>query len=211
MPPPLTSKQKQVLDALRELTNQLGKPPTLEELREYLQYGNTSSVQRHIYALIAKGILTNDKNKARSYSISRPTSKVIQIPLVGQCACGTPILAQENIEAYIPYDIDKLKGSHRDYFFLRAVGDSMNRANIDHGDYVLVRKTDHAEPGQRVVALIGDDATIKKLGKKDSYYVLLPESTNPANKPIFVFDSLSIQGVVADVIKVRTHNRNQQR
>ena len=128
-------------------------------------------------------------------------SRTIQIPLVGQCACGTPILAQENIEAYIAYDAAKLKGHYHDYFFLRAVGDSMNRANIDHGDYVLVRKTDRAEFGQRVVALIGDDATIKKLIKKDDHFVLQPESTNAANKPIYVLDDLMIQGVVVDVIK----------
>jgi repressor LexA len=197
----LTSKQKEVLNAVRELTSRLGKPPTLNELKEYLRYGNTSSVQRHIYALMTKGFITNEKNKARSYIISKPASSTIQIPLVGQCACGTPILAQENIEAYIQYDATKLKGHYHDYFFLRAAGDSMNIANIDHGDYVLVRKTDRAEPGQIVVALIGDDATIKKLIKKDDHYVLQPASTNTANKPIYVLDGLVIQGVVVDVIK----------
>ena len=197
----LTSKQKEALAAVQELTNRLGKPPTLKELKEYLKYGNTSSVQRHVYALINKGFLTRDKNKARSYNVAKPTSRMIQVPLVGQCACGTPILAQENIEAYIPYNADKLRGNYRDYFFLRAVGDSMNKAHIDHGDYVLIRKTDHAEPDQRVVALIGDDATIKKLVKDGHTYILQPESTNPANKPIYILDGLSIQGIVVDVIK----------
>ncbi len=199
----LTPKQKQVLTALREMTRHLGKPPTLEELRTYLNYSNTSSVQRHIYALIAKGLITNDRNKARSYTITKPESNLVQIPLVGQCACGTPILAQENIEAFIPYHADKLKGNSRDYFFLRASGDSMNLANIDNGDYVLIRKSNYADPGERVVALIGDDATIKRLAKSGNQIVLQPESTNPNNKPIYIVDDLSIQGVVVDVIKRR--------
>ena len=201
MKKPLTSKQKGLLVAMSELERQNGKPPTLEELREYLRYGNTSSVQRHMYALMDKGYVRNDKNKSRSFEIVSNQNTFVQIPLVGRCPCGAPFLAQENIEAYIPYDPARLKGDAHDYFFLQAVGDSMDKAGINSGDYVLIRKADYADPGQRVVALIGDEATIKKLEKTEDHYILRPETTNPVNKPIYVFDGLSIQGIVADVVK----------
>lgn len=198
---PLTAKQKTLLGALGELERQNGKSPTLDEMREYLHYKNTSSVQRHMYALIDKGYVRNEKNIPRSFEVAGYQNAFVQIPLVGRCPCGTPFLAQENVEAYISYNSVKLKGDANDYFFLQAVGDSMNRAGIDSGDYVLIRRANYANPGQRVVALIGDEATIKKLQRAENHYVLQPESTNPANKPIYVFDDLAIQGVVTDVVK----------
>ena len=201
MKKPLTAKQRVLFVALNELERQNGKHPTLEELRKYLGYRNTSSVQRHMSALIDKGYVRNEKNKSRSFEMVGSQHAFVQIPLVGRCPCGAPFLAQQNIEAYVPYDRVRLRGDAEDYFFLQAVGDSMNLANIDNNDFVLIRKTNYAEPGQRVVALLGDEATIKKLERSDNHYILRPESTNLTHKPIYVFDDLAIQGVVVDVIK----------
>lgn len=198
---PLTAKQKTLLGALGELERQNRKSPTLDEIREYLHYRNTSSVQRHMYALIDKGYVRNEKNKPRSFEVADHQHSFVQIPLVGRCPCGAPFLAQENIEAYIPYDRVKLKGDANDYFFLQAAGDSMNLAGIDDGDYVLVRKASIAEPGQRVVALLGDDATIKKFEIEGGHYVLRPKTSNRVHKPIYVFDQLLIQGIVEDVVR----------
>lgn len=197
----LTAKQNHILATIQDLKSKLGKPPTLEEIRQALNYSGISSVQRHTDVLKEKGYLGNTRG------ISLPTtSSMVQIPLVGNVACGAPLLATENIEAYITYEGSKIRGTAQDYFFLRAVGDSMNRARIsgktiDDGDYVLIKKQTTANPGERIVALIGDEATIKKMIPADGGVRLEPESTNPNNKPIYVFEDFSIQGVVSDVIK----------
>lgn len=201
----LTAKQNRVLAVIQDLKSKLGKAPTLKEIKEALGYAGISSVQRHVEALKKKGFLSNERYQARSLEVAL-SQQVVNIPLVGNVACGTPLLAMENIEAYIPYPTSKTKYSANDLFFLRAVGDSMNKANINgkiinDGDYVLIRKTNIPEFGKRVVALIGDEATIKRLKQETDCIVLEPESTNPANKPIYLFDDFSIQGVVVDVLK----------
>lgn len=197
----LTSMQKKVLSTITDLTHKKGTPPSMEELRVTLGLSSISSVQRHTDALKEKGYLEN----TRGLSFPESTEKV-RIPLVGNVACGLPLLATENIEAYISYDASQIRGTSDNYFFLRAVGDSMNNAyisgkSIDDGDFVLIRKQQTADPGARVVALIGDEATIKKFVPEDGHVRLQPESTNPRNKPIILFEDFSIQGVVENVIK----------
>lgn len=201
MKKPLTSKQKLVLTTIKDVVNKKGSTPTLEELRVALGLSSVSSVQRHTDALKDKGYLEN----TRGLSFPSSSSKV-QIPLIGNVACGVPFLATENIEAYIPYDASQIRGSADDYFFLRAVGDSMNNTSIggktiDDGDFVLIKKQQTANPGNRVVALIGDEATIKKFLPENGYVRLQPESNNPQNKPILMFEDFSVQGIVEDVIK----------
>lgn len=197
----LTLKQKEVLSKITDLTHKKGTSPTFEELRASLDYKQVSSVQRHTDVLKEKGYLENTRGLSVPFS-----NKRVQIPLVGNVACGIPLLATENIEAYISYDASKVRGKAQDYFFLRAVGDSMNKTNvsgktIDNGDFVLIKKQSTADFGSRVVALMEDEATIKKMVKGDGYVRLEPESTNPDNKPIILFDDFSVQGVVTDVIK----------
>lgn len=197
----LTSKQKNVLSTIKDLTHKKGTNPTLEDLRVSLGLSQLSSVQRHTDALKDKGYLINTRK------IAFPTvNSKIQIPLVGNVACGVPLLASENIEAYISFDKTTLRSAPEDYFFLRAVGDSMNKAKIsgktiDDGDFVLIKKQSTANPGDRIVALIDDEATIKRMVPADGGIRLEPESTNPSNKPIYLFEDFIIQGVVTDVIK----------
>jgi len=201
MKKPLTSKQKLVLAAIADLTRKNGPSPTLEELRIFLKYPRISSVQRHTDALKRKGYLE------QSRGLSAPVSnEKVQIPLVGNVACGTPLLATQNIEAYVTYDKSLLSGNPSDYFFLRAVGDSMNMADvqgkvIDDGDFVLAKKQNAANFGEKVVALLGDEATIKYLKNENGHIVLNPKSSNLANKPIYISDDLLVQGIVVDVIK----------
>lgn len=201
MKSPLTSRQKAVLTLITDLTNKNGTEPTLEEIRAQLNYANASSVQRHTDALKNKGYLKN----VRGLELMSDSQKV-QVPLVGNVACGVPLLANENIEAYILVDKITLRGNSDDYFFLRAIGDSMNNADIggktiDDGDYVLVKKQNTAELGNRVVALIGDSATVKKYVPDRGSIRLEPESTNKANKPIIMFEDFSVQGIAVDVFK----------
>lgn len=195
----LTSKQKEVLSAINELTAKNGYSPALREIKEYLKYNSISAVQRHTDALKKKGFLSSDKYQQRNLKVKKLFQKKQNIPLVGMVTCGKPILAIENIEAYIPYEV---KGDPKDYFFLRAIGDSMNQAGIDDGDLVLIKKQPDADMGDQVVALIGDEATIKVLKKGDDCIILEPKSTNPIHKPLYIFEDLQIQGKVVDKIKI---------
>jgi len=207
----LTQKQKNVLVAIKELTRKYGKPPTLRELCRFLDYSGISSIQRHLDALKNKGFIRSEKHQARSIELNLTTEEKVNIPLVGNVACGKPLLAEENIEAYIPHSKSQLKGDYRDYYFLRATGDSMNLADINHGDYVLVRRQSTANFGDIVVALIGDEATIKRLKKGDGCYILAPDSDNPQNKPIYVFENFVIQGVVKGVIRVGSDRKGGEK
>lgn len=189
----LTIKQKEVLSRINELALKRGVSPTLKEIQKSLGYKEISSVQRHTEALKRKGFLTSQKNQSRSFRIIKKLSKKANIPLLGSIACGQPILAVENIEAYIPYEV---KGDPKEYFFLRAVGDSMNKAGIDDGDLVLVKSQQTANIGDKVVALVGNDATIKIMREGEGYIILEPRSKNPAHKPIYIYDDLRIQGKV---------------
>lgn len=197
----LTSRQKQVLSTIKEILHKKGASPTYKDLMKMLGYDTASSLQRHTDALKDKGYL---KNK-RGILLSEPADTV-QIPLVGNAPCGQPLLAVENIEAYIAYPKSAIHGDFKDYFFLRGIGDSMNESdihgkNIESGDYVLVKKQSTADKGDRVVALIGDDATIKKYMPDNEGVKLIPESSNPANKTIIALDEILIQGKVVDVVK----------
>jgi repressor LexA len=119
----------------------------------------------------------------------------IEVPLVGNAACGTPLLAQENIEAMVPVStLLALRGQK--HFLLRAIGDSMNDAGIDDGALVLVRQQSTADSGDVVVALVDDEATIKELRKSADAVVLLPRSKNRSHKPIVLRRDFQVQGVV---------------
>lgn len=197
----LTPMQKNILVWILDYTSQNGTEPTLEDIRKYFDYPHVSSVQRHTDALKAKGYLEN----VRGISLDK-MERIVQVPLVGSVACGQPLLAAQNIEAYVTYDRSKLAGNVDDYFFLRAVGDSMNNTNIngksiDDGDFILAKKSNYAEQGQRVVALINEEATVKRFIREDDHIVLVPESTNESHKKIFIFEDIMIQGIVKDVIK----------
>lgn len=199
----LTPKQKLALQKIRNLFAHGVETITLEELQKSLNYKskNVSTIQKHTDALKKKGYLKDTRG-----IFLENFSNMVQIPVVGSISCGQPLLAIENIDAYIPYNSKKIEGSISDYFFLRANGDSMNNTNIhgkniNDGDFILVKKQSTAKPGDRVVALIGDEATTKLLKKGDGCLILQPESTNPVNKPIYLFEDFSVQGIVQDVIK----------
>lgn len=186
----LTPKQKTVFAAMRELQTVLGRLPKLDEIKDHLGYSSVSSVQRHVDELKRKGYV--DESRA----LNTEHSHMVSIPLVGNVACGIPLIAEENVEAFVSYNSNKLRGSPKEYFCLRAIGDSMNRAGICDGDIVLARQCSTADPGERVVALVGDDATLKKLVKENNHWVLRPESDNTKHKDLIMLDDFSIQGVV---------------
>lgn len=161
---------------------------------------SVSTVKWYIDILVEKGILSNSSSY-RGLSTNKMTklaSNMNHIPIVGTIACGTPLFAEENIECYIPMPKSLLGNGN--FFILKASGNSMIKAGINTGDYVIVRQQNYVDEGQIVVALTGDDATLKRyyLDNDRKQVRLHPE--NDAMEDMY-FDSISIQGVAVKVIK----------
>ena len=193
----ITAKEREVLSYIAEYFKQNAQSPTLEEIGKYFGYESLTSVQRKIVVLEEKGYIKRDKFQKRNISlVIESKDQTFPVPIVGMVACGTPILALENVDGYLPTDTQFLRGNPKDYFYLRASGDSMNKAGIDDGNLVLIHQQSTAEPNDRVVALIDDHATIKKLQSGNGFIALVPESTNPEHKPIILRKDFAIQGIV---------------
>jgi SOS regulatory protein LexA len=126
-------------------------------------------------------------------------NRTVDVPVVGKIACGAPVLAEENIEQVLPVSTSLAAGSYN-YFILKAKGDSMNLAGINDGDYVLIRQQTFARPGDIVVALINEEATLKEYVPQGNVVVLKPHSSNTEHKPIILSRDLIIQGVVVTAL-----------
>ena len=168
----VSSKREEILEFLRDFSAQNGYAPTVREIMRAVGLKSTASVYYHLSALNDAGLISMDGGKNRTIRLPNPGG----IPVIGTVAAGTPILAQENIEGYLPW------GGDNSCFALRVKGDSMIDAGILSGDKVIVRPQPTAEHGEIVVALLGDEATVKRLSRKDGQVWLLPE--NPAYSPI---------------------------
>jgi repressor LexA len=129
----------------------------------------------------------------------RDNARTVEVPLVGSAPCGAPLLAEENVEAYVRVS-DRLARPHHRYFLLRAVGDSMREAGIPDQALVLVRQQSTAENGQIVVALIDDEATIKEFRRGPNSVTLVPRSRNSKHQPIVLTRDFVIQGIVVAAI-----------
>jgi len=202
MQQPLTTKQKLLLQIIKEYRRKNGVSPTFSELKNIMGVPFINSVVFLVKSLEEKGYIRREKGAERGIEpTSQDDTTTIEIPVVGAVACGLPLLATENIEGYIPVDKNLLHNDPKSYFFLRAVGDSMNNAGIDDGDMVLIKQQQSADNGERVVALIDDEATIKILKREADYVALVPRSKNPANKPIILHSDFTVQGIVKAVYK----------
>jgi repressor LexA len=200
---PLTPKE---LEALRFIQNKViyrGQSPSVRDVAEALGYKSPRSSALVILKLIARGLIRrkSDGNLTvlKEVELNRGGAYTINIPLVGAAPCGAPLLSEENVEGFIPVSRDLAKAPHR-YFLLRANGDSMNEAGIQNGDLVLCRQQQTAENGDRVVALVDDEATIKEFKKSGKVVVLRPKSKNKRHQPIIVTDNLRVQGVVVATV-----------
>ena len=127
-------------------------------------------------------------------------AQTVEVPLVGTAACGMPLLAEENLEGYLPVSTGLARLPHK-YFLLRVVGDSMNLTGIEDGDLVLVRQQPTAENGDRVVALVDGEATVKELYRTEQAVILKPRSKSKRHKPIILTSDFLIQGVVIATVK----------
>lgn len=195
----LNSKELETLRQIRNFVMHQGRVPSVRELMKALGYRSPRSALIFIRKLVEKGFL-GQKAEGRyrllkDISNSENVAQTVNIPLVGSVACGLPVFAEENIEAYVPVSTDIAKKSYK-YFFLRASGDSMNMAGISDGDLVLIRQQSTAENGDLVVALIDNEATIKQFFRSKDAVILKPKSSNPIHTPIVLTNNFLVQGVV---------------
>lgn len=177
-----------------------GKTPSLREIGHAVGYKSPRSVQLMLFRLERKGLISYGAGKFQLSLQKKPASMehTVSVPLIGSVMCGAPSLAEESVEAYIHVSTMIARPGSQ-YFMLRAVGTSMNRSGIDDGDIILVRQQSAAEEGERVVALINDEATIKHFHHRGDVIVLRPNSTDPGHQPIIVTGELMVQGVVVAV------------
>jgi repressor LexA len=180
----LTKRQKEIFDFIGRYASKYGYPPTVREIGKAVGLHSSSTVHAHLANLEKSGLLRRDPAKPRAIELLVDKAKrVIQpagLPLVGNVAAGEPILAEENIEEYLEVP-DVIGGEDGDYI-LRVRGESMKNAGIIEGDYVIVRPSETADDGEIVVALIGDEATVKRYFREKDHIRLQPE--NEAMEPI---------------------------
>lgn len=186
-----STKQGEIYQFLNDYMEQNGHAPAIREICDAVGLKSTATVHYHLQELKRLGKIAMDENKKRTITLPG-TAYRRQIPILGVVTAGLPILATENIEGYLPWDGDA------SCFALRVRGDSMVGAGILDGDKVVVRPQQTADNGQIVVALLGDEATVKRLSFQNGMVLLLPE--NPAYSPIDGRDA-SILGLVKAVVR----------
>ncbi|MDR7400708.1 MAG: transcriptional repressor LexA [Armatimonadota bacterium] len=197
----LTRRQREILAFVQRYTDAHGYPPSVREIGQALGLTSSSTVHSHLSALEKKGYIRRDPSKPRALEILRderevPAKKVVPVPVVGRVTAGEPILAQQNIEDYLPLPADLLGGAEG--FLLHVRGDSMIGAGIYDGDLLLVRRQSTARNGDIVVARLEDEATVKRFYREADRIRLQPE--NPALEPIHTRDVV-IEGVAVALIR----------
>ena len=152
-----------------------------------------------ILSVDATDLLTSKSRE--DFDTSTESNDTVKIPLLGEVACGIPILAVENVRAEIPVSKKILKPNSQ-YFLLRASGDSMDLAGINDGDLVLLKQQQTARNGDLVLALIDDEATLKEFNHNGNMVVLKPKSKNPKHQPIILTSDFKVQGIVEQIIPI---------
>ena len=193
---PLTDKQKRVLLYIEQEVAEHNYPPSVREICKALGIRSTATVHSYLGILETKGYIERDPTKPRAIKLLRETEPSTELkcafaPLVGRITAGQPILAEENLEGYLP--VPEHLTSSDNCFALKISGTSMIGAGINNGDYVFIRQQNYAENGDIVAALLEDEATVKRFFREDNAYRLQPE--NEAYKPLVVKE-LQILGKV---------------
>jgi repressor LexA len=229
MTDPLTERQEEILGFIKRSIQEQGYPPTIREIGEHFGIRSTNGVNDHLKALERKGYLLRGELKSRALSVldggkssqasprfpatGGPRKReltavddagdVVEVPVIGKVAAGAPILAQENVTDHVRIDSFLLGSSPRKVFALKVTGDSMIGDGILDGDYIFVRKQLQAAPGEIVVAMIEDEATVKRFYPEGDRIRFQP--SNPRLKPIYVsreeFRDTQIIGVVVGVYR----------
>jgi repressor LexA len=174
----LTKRQQEIFEFVKRYVGEHGYPPTVRDIGKAIGLTSSSTVHAHLANLEKLGLLKRDPTKPRALEVlvdkARSAVSPGGLPLVGQVAAGSPVLADENIEEYVP--VPGIAGGDEGEFVLKVKGDSMVNAGILEGDHVIVRKQDTAKNGEIVVALVGDEATVKRFFREPEHVRLQPEN-----------------------------------
>jgi repressor LexA len=203
MPKPISSRQQQILRYIQQHMDAHGYPPTVREIGSAVSLSSSSTVHAHLKTLQEQGHIERDAVLTRAIKLtgsggseSHPLHKsVIQMPIIGTVAAGKPRLAVEDVEDVFPLPSDFISG---DGFMLRVIGDSMIEDGIHEGDLVVVRRQQTADNGETVVAMIDNEATVKRFYKEKSRIRLQP--ANKRMKPMY-FDTVDIAGKVVGLVR----------
>lgn len=195
--------QDRILAYIQTVIERQGYAPSVREIGEAVGLRSTSTVHGHLTRLEKKGLLHRDAMKPRAMGLGQesrqnaePTSGTSHVPVIGRVAAGIPILAEENREAVLPLPTDIVGGG--DLFILRVRGESMINAGILDDDYIVVRSQPDAQNGEIIVALIDNEATVKRFYKEDGHFRLQPE--NDYMEPIIV-SNVTILGKVVSLLR----------
>jgi repressor LexA len=199
----ITARQRRIIEFIRKTVRERGYPPTVREIGEAVGLASSSSVHAQLANLERRGLVKRDPTKPRAMELRGPgTSRRggVDVPLVGRVSAGTPVLADQNIEEYLT--VPTGFAGAEDHFALRVSGDSMVGAGILDGDLVVVRRQHAADEGDIVAVLVPgqaeDEATVKRLHKKDGRVILVPE--NPSMEP-FEMTEGNILGKIVAVLR----------
>jgi repressor LexA len=196
---PATERQRRILQAIGELTNEHGYPPSVREIGERVGLSSSSTIHAHLKALERRGLISRDPTKPRALrsEAGAAARDAIVVPIVGKVAAGVPITAAENLEGEFVMPSTFVPRAS-DAFMLRVQGDSMVEAAILDGDLILVRPQKTAQNGEVVVAMMDGEATVKRFYREDGRIRLQPE--NKEMTPIYASD-VEIVGRVEAVVR----------
>ena len=196
-------KQQKILMFVNDYMRENGYPPSIREICQGVGLSSTSTVHAHLETLRKNGLLEKADSKSRGIRLKNPAddivgeNDIVNVPVLGKVAAGSPILATENLERTFPIPAD-FAGTHCQSFMLKVKGESMIEAGIFDGDYIIVNQQSVANNGEIVVALIDDEATVKTFYKEKDYIRLQPE--NSSMDPIIVTE-VAILGKVVGLIR----------
>jgi repressor LexA len=183
----LTKRQQEIFDFIKRYSAKYGYPPTVRDIGKAVGLASSSTVHAHLSNLEKAGLLRRDPSKPRAIELLDRAAAAVKsvvapagLPLVGSVAAGQPILAEENIEDYV--QVPEIAGGEEGEYVLRVRGDSMKNAGILPGDFVVVRPQETAGDGEIVVALVGEEATVKRFFRESDHVRLQPE--NETMEPI---------------------------
>ena len=192
----LTKRQQEIFEFIKRYSSAHGYPPTVRDIGKAVGLASSSTVHAHLANLEKAGLLRRDPSKPRALELLRETARKAVgpsgLPVVGRVAAGAPVLAEENIEEYV--EVPEIAGGDDGDYVLRVSGDSMKDAGILDGDHVVVQPRDTARNGEIVVALVGEEATVKRFFKEKDHVRLQPE--NDDFEPIRTRDAEVIGRVV---------------
>jgi len=199
----ISNKQLKILEFIKDELHNKGYPPSVREICQAVGLKSTSTVHGHLEKLEKYGYIRRDHTKPRAIEIVDHNpyfsqKEIVELPIVGNVTAGQPILAIENIEDTFPLPLEFLDIDNSECFMLTIQGNSMINAGIFNGDYVIVKQQNTAQNGDIVVALLGEEATVKRFYKERDHFRLQPE--NPDMEPI-ITSNLLILGKVIGVFR----------